>query len=73
MNFILKGFNVKAVFMQNWDIADETGQCMAEKDFADADWICKKLKIPLVRVDFVKEYWNDVFRYSIPGLIYHYF
>ena len=49
--------------MKNWDIIDETGECMAEKDFADADWICKKLKIPLIRVNFVKDYWNDVFRY----------
>lgn len=32
-----KGFNVQAVFMQNWDIVDETGQCIADKEFADAD------------------------------------
>lgn len=48
--------------MRNWDIVDETGQCVNEKDFADAELVCKKLKIPLIRIDFVKEYWNDVFR-----------
>lgn len=47
--------------MQNWDIADETGHCAAEKDYEDATWVCDKLKIPLVRKNFVKEYWNSVF------------
>lgn len=60
---VITGFNVQAVFMQNWDIVDETGQCIADKEFADADLVCKKLKIPLIRIDFVKEYWNDVFRF----------
>lgn len=50
--------------MKNWDIRDETGKCAVEKDYEDARWICNKLKIPLIQVDFVKEYWNEVFRYS---------
>lgn len=49
--------------MRNWDIRDEVGNCAFEKDFEDARWICDKLKIPLIQVDFVKEYWNEVFRY----------
>lgn len=49
--------------MKNWDIKDETGECIVEKDYQDAQWICDKLKIPLIQVDFVKEYWNEVFRY----------
>lgn len=49
--------------MKNWDIRDETGNCTVEKDYKDARWICDKLKIPLIQVDFVKEYWNEVFRY----------
>lgn len=57
------GFNVTAVFIKNWDTTDETGECLAEKEFKDAEWVAKKLDLPLVRVDFVKEYWNDVFRY----------
>ncbi|CAB0038851.1 unnamed protein product [Trichogramma brassicae] len=56
-----KGFEVTAVFMKNWDIANELGECQADKDLEDAKWICNKLKIPLVDVNFVKEYWNDVF------------
>lgn len=49
--------------MKNWDIRDETGNCTVEKDYEDARWICDKLRIPLIQVDFVKEYWNEVFRY----------
>lgn len=49
--------------MKNWDIRDETGKCTIEKDYDDARWICDKLKIPMIQVDFVKEYWNEVFRY----------
>ena len=48
--------------MKNWDIANETGECQTEKDFEDAKWICNKLQIPLIDVNFVKDYWNDVFR-----------
>ncbi|XP_070151079.1 mitochondrial tRNA-specific 2-thiouridylase 1 isoform X2 [Polyergus mexicanus] len=56
-----KGFNVTGIFMKNWDIRDETGKCAVEKDYEDARWICDKLKIPLIQIDFVKEYWNEVF------------
>lgn len=48
--------------MKNWDIVDEVGHCSSEKDYQDAKWVCEKLKIPLVQVNFVKDYWNDVFR-----------
>lgn len=56
------GFNVEGVFLKNWDIADETGFCSADNDWIDAQSICSKLKIPIHRVEFVKEYWNDVFQ-----------
>jgi len=49
--------------MKNWDIRDETGKCTIEKDYGDARWICDKLEIPLIQIDFVKDYWNEVFRY----------
>lgn len=59
----VKGFNVTGVFMKNWDIKDETGICQTEEDYEDAQWVCKKLDIPLVEVNFVKEYWNNIFSY----------
>lgn len=47
--------------MKNWDEIDETGICSLEKDYEDAKRVCNKLKIPLIEVNFVKQYWNDVF------------
>ncbi|XP_014773038.1 mitochondrial tRNA-specific 2-thiouridylase 1 [Octopus bimaculoides] len=55
------GYNVLGLYMRNWDIADENGFCAAETDFEDAQYTCDKLKIPLHQVNFVKEYWNNVF------------
>ncbi|PSN43522.1 Mitochondrial tRNA-specific 2-thiouridylase 1 [Blattella germanica] len=56
-----KGFDVVGVFMQNWDVVDETGLCSAVQDAEDAQWVCSRLGIPFHHVSFVKEYWNDVF------------
>ncbi|XP_057657492.1 mitochondrial tRNA-specific 2-thiouridylase 1 [Diorhabda carinulata] len=56
-----KGFNVQGVFMQNWDIRDEKGVCSSEEDFKDAQFVCNKLGIKLNHVNFVKQYWNEVF------------
>ena len=56
-----KGFEVVGVFMKNWDIADETGTCQADKDAADAEHVCNHLQIPFKQVNFVKEYWSEVF------------
>ncbi|XP_049807201.1 mitochondrial tRNA-specific 2-thiouridylase 1 [Schistocerca nitens] len=56
-----KGYDVHGVFMKNWDVIDETGACTSQKDEEDAEWVCNKLQIPFHRVNFVKEYWIDVF------------
>lgn len=48
--------------MRNWDMSDETGFCAEKDDRRDAQMICDKLEIPLVDVDFVKQYWTDVFQ-----------
>lgn len=47
--------------MKNWDEVDESGQCSADKEYADAEYVCRKLDIPLFQVNFVKDYWNNVF------------
>lgn len=49
--------------MKNWDETDETGFCSSDKDYEDAQYISNKLQIPLTQVNYVKEYWNEVFRY----------
>lgn len=49
--------------MRNWDINDEKGHCTADKDSEDAKFVCDRIGIPYVEVNFVREYWNEVFRY----------
>lgn len=52
------------VFMKNWDVVDEKGICSADKDCEDAYRVCQILDIPFRQVSYVKEYWNEVFRYE---------
>lgn len=71
--YLLKqqGYEVTAAFMRNWDAAtnnDINGNptikddvCPQEKDYDDAKKVANQLGIELLRVDFVKEYWDDVF------------
>ena len=75
--YLLKkeGHEVIACFMRNWDAianGDYLGnptlnedQCPQEKDYDDAVKVAKALDIPLLRMDFIKEYWDDVFSYLI--------
>ena len=75
--YLLKkqGHEVIACFMRNWDALannDYLGnptlgesQCPQEVDYEDAVKVAQLLDIPLLRIDFVKEYWDDVFSYLI--------
>lgn len=68
-------YDVKAMFMRNWDSAlnnDILGNknslnsiCPQEEDYLDALAVAKKLEAELIRVDFVKEYWDYVFNHFI--------
>ncbi len=72
--YLLKeqGFDVTCAFMRNWDSAandDVLGNptvnddiCPQEADYNDAKAVAEKLGLPLLRVDFIEEYWNDVFK-----------
>ena len=72
---IKQGYEVSACFMRNWDsLANNdylgnpninNSQCPQEADYDDAVKVANKLGIPLYRIDFVKEYWDDVFSYLI--------
>lgn len=71
--YILKqqGYDITCCFMRNWDslanndimgnptIQDDV--CPQEQDYIDAKAVADVLGLELLRVDFVKEYWNDVF------------
>lgn len=59
---MLAGADLTGVFMHNWDELDEQGQCSADTDYQVVRDVCYQIGIPCKRVNFVKEYWNDVFR-----------
>lgn len=64
--YLLKkeGYKVTGCFMKNWNRHEELFEnCDSEKDEKDAEYVCHKLKIPLISVDFSKNYWNQVFRF----------
>ena len=75
--YLLKkqGHDVTGCFMRNWDAlanGDYLGnptinnsQCPQEKDWDDACLVAKKLGIEILRVDYIKEYWDNVFSYLI--------
>ena len=60
--YIFSGFEVTGVFMRNWDVTNEIGYCSLDRDCEDAKYVCNHIGIPFHDVDFVTEYWNDVFR-----------
>ncbi len=71
--YLLKeqGHQVAAAFMRNWDSAvndDIKGNptlndeiCPQEQDYLDAKAVAAKIGIPLYRIDFIREYWDEVF------------
>lgn len=75
--YLLKeqGYDVTCAFMRNWDsfanndiLGNPTIQddvCPQEQDYQDALAVAEKLGLPLLRVDFVKEYWDHVFTYFL--------
>lgn len=68
-----RGFDVVGLHMINWDSRDEapggaaprdngaTGCSVAEADFRDVKRTCERIGIPAEQVNFVKDYWTDVF------------
>lgn len=70
-----QGYYVIGLFMRNWDsttnndllgnptIDDEI--CPQEVDYQDAVKVANKIGVPIFRVDFIKEYWDNVFTYFL--------
>lgn len=75
--YLLKrdGYEVTGCFMRNWDaIANNdirgnptlgNPKCPQEEDYDDAARAASELGIPLLRIDFVQEYWDHVFSYFL--------
>lgn len=77
--YLLKeqGYEVVGLFMRNWDSLlnnDIEGNpndgpiCPQEEDYNDAKKVADFLGIELHRIDFIKEYWDDVFTYFLEEL-----
>ncbi len=70
-----QGYDVSGGFMRNWDALannDYLGNptinnsvCPQEVDYMDAKAVADNLGIKLYRIDFVKEYWDNVFSYFL--------
>ncbi|MEA5026565.1 MAG: tRNA 2-thiouridine(34) synthase MnmA [Erysipelotrichaceae bacterium] len=66
-----QGHEVACAFMRNWDaslnndiLGNPTLQnaiCPQEEDYNDAKAVADRLGLPLYRIDFIKEYWDEVF------------
>ena len=73
-----QGYDVIGLYMRNWDSfangeydnapVGKTGICPQEEDYNDAKAVCEQLNIPLHRKDFVKEYYDFVFKYFLDEL-----
>lgn len=75
--YLLKeqGYEVICCFMRNWDsMANndvlgnptiEDNICPQEQDFLDAKKVAEDLNLPFLRIDFIKEYWDNVFSYFL--------
>ena len=71
--YLLKkqGYEVTCCFMRNWDsIANSDilgnptlngNKCSQEMDYDDATDAALELELPIIRKDFIDEYWNEVF------------
>ena len=71
--YVLKeqGYDVTCCFMRNWDAfanGDIAGNptiqndtCPQEQDYMDAKAVADHLGLELLRIDFIKEYWDYVF------------
>lgn len=60
-----QGYDVRGVFMKNWEGDDTEEHCSAADDLADARQVCQTLGIPLQGVNFADQYWERVFEYFL--------
>ena len=60
-----QGYQVEGLFMKNWEEDDGEEYCTAAEDLADAQAVCDKLGIPLHKINFAAEYWDNVFEHFL--------
>jgi tRNA-uridine 2-sulfurtransferase len=57
------GHEVQCLHMTNWE--DDDGYCETARDFQDARRLCRSLDLPLHRVNFAREYREQVFAHFL--------
>ena len=62
---IEQGYRVEGLFMKNWEEDDSADHCAAMQDLQDASAVAERLGIPLHRVNFSTEYWDEVFAHFL--------
>lgn len=60
-----QGHCVEGLFMKNWEEDDTDDYCSAAADLKDAQAVCDTLNIPLHRINFSNEYWEEVFEHFL--------
>ncbi len=60
-----QGYHVIGMFMKNWEEKTPDGICTSAADYEDVARVCKHIDIPFYGLNFVKEYWDSVFRHFI--------
>ena len=57
-----QGYDVRGLFMKNWEEKDENGVCSSARDFEDVSRVCDQIGIPYHAIEFVQEYWDHVIK-----------
>lgn len=60
-----QGYRVIGLFMKNWEEKTAEGTCQSSLEFEDVVRVCEQLDIPYYSVNFVKEYWDNVFSHFL--------
>lgn len=60
-----QGYKVIGLFMKNWEEKDADGTCRSALEFEDVVRVCEQLDIPYYSVNFIKEYWDNVFAHFL--------
>lgn len=60
-----QGYRVIGMFMKNWEEKTADGTCQSALEYEDVVRVCEQLDIPYYSVNFIKEYWDNVFSHFL--------
>jgi tRNA-uridine 2-sulfurtransferase len=63
-----QGWDVIGLFMKNWEEQDPTGGCLSAYEYEDVVKVCQQIDIPCYSVNFVQQYWDQVFAHFLKQL-----